>query len=90
MCPRLRRELKHWQRLNSIPDIILLDVELLDMNGLDFATLVRQHDHTNTVPILFMSGGVGHEADCLKTPRADFIWKPFDLPDLLAKLCGLV
>ena len=27
------------------PDIILLDVELLDMNGLDFATLVRQHDH---------------------------------------------
>jgi chemosensory pili system protein ChpA (sensor histidine kinase/response regulator) len=72
------------------PDIILLDVELLDMSGLDFATLVRQHDHTNTVPILFMSGGVDHEEDCLKTPRADFIWKPFALSDLFTRLCKLV
>jgi DNA-binding response OmpR family regulator len=71
------------------PDIILLDVELLDMNGLDFATLVRQRDHTNTVPILFMSGA-DHEADCLKTPRADFIWKPFAVPEILGKLCNLV
>jgi two-component system phosphate regulon response regulator PhoB len=71
-----------------MPDIILLDVELMDMSGLDFATLVRQNDQTNTVPILFMSG-TDYAADCLRTPRADFIWKPIAFPDLFARLCKL-
>ena len=73
----------------NTPDIILLDVELLDMSGLDLATLVRQNDYTKTVPILFMSGG-NHEADCLKIPGADFISKPFALSDLFARLCSLL
>jgi chemosensory pili system protein ChpA (sensor histidine kinase/response regulator) len=44
------------------PNIILLDLELSDMEGLDLATLVRQNDQTKDVPILFMSGDIGQKA----------------------------
>jgi DNA-binding response OmpR family regulator len=71
------------------PDIILLDLELSDINGLDLATLLRQSDQTKDTPILFMSGAPEHEVGCLKIPAAGFIWKPFELSELLAKLASL-
>ena len=72
------------------PNIILLDLELSDMEGLDLATLVRQNDQTKDIPILFMSGDIDQKAECLRRASSDFIWKPFTLSDLLARLATFV
>jgi CheY-like chemotaxis protein len=72
------------------PNIILLDLELSDMEGLDLATLVRQNDQTKDIPILFMSGDIDQKAECLRRACSDFIWKPFTLSDLLARLATFV
>jgi CheY-like chemotaxis protein len=41
---------------HNAPDLILLDLNLRDMNGLEIARLVRQNEKTSRTPILAMSG----------------------------------
>jgi chemosensory pili system protein ChpA (sensor histidine kinase/response regulator) len=41
---------------HKVPDVILLDLSLPDMNGLEVARVVRQKEKTKSIPILAMSG----------------------------------
>lgn len=69
----------------SSPDIILLDIELPDIDGIEVCQQIRQHSIT---PILFLTVrteetdivlGLGVGAD-------NYITKPFSLPELIAKV----
>ena len=68
-------------------DVILLDIGLPDMNGLDMCSTIRglpKHSHT---PILFLSGddsAQNRERGTLKG-ASDFIGKPFNMFDLTLK-----
>ena len=67
------------------PDIILLDIGLPDMNGLEIARFVRQNESTKSVVIVAMSGFDARESSLQNGCNA-FLHKPFRLPDLLAKI----
>jgi DNA-binding response OmpR family regulator len=72
------------------PDIILLDLSLPDMNGLEVVKLVRRNEKTSGVPILAMSGTLMNYKTCLEMGCNDFINKPFNLSTLLFQLAALI
>lgn len=78
--------LKHM-RENSTPDLILLDIELPDGDGMELCRSIRE---TSDVPIVFVtcrrewgdiSGGLALGAD-------DYVTKPFDPAELVARVQG--
>ena len=71
------------------PDIILLDLSLPDINGLELARRLRQNETTESIPILAMSGSPTDRRDCLQAGCDDFILKPFTTSTLLARLSKL-
>jgi two-component system, chemotaxis family, chemotaxis protein CheY len=71
------------------PDVILLDLNLPDMNGLEIAKFVRRNEKTSHIPILAMSGDPMDKSKCLEMGCNDFIQKPFTVATLLVRLSEL-
>ena len=71
------------------PNIILLDLSLPDMNGLEVAKWLRQNDTTKSIRILAMSGSPMDRQAWLEAGCNDFILKPFSTSTLLARLSKL-
>jgi len=74
------------------PDLILLDIILPDMNGLETARLVRQHPEIRATPILAMTASVSRidEDDCILSGCDDYIPKPFTYEQLLPRIQKLL
>ena len=67
------------------PDIILLDINMPDMDGIEFCRAIREHVNC---PILFLTAKV-EEADKISGLIAggdDYITKPFSLKELSARV----
>ena len=75
---------------HKTPDIILLDLNLPDMNGLEVARQVRRSEKTSRIPILAMSGSPMDKKKCLEMGCNDFVQKPFDEFTLLVQLSALI
>lgn len=70
---------------NVIPDIILLDINMPEMDGLELCQLIRSHI---SCPIIFLTARVA-EQDVIKGLSVggdDYITKPFGMKELLARL----
>lgn len=64
------------------PDLVLLDIMMPGIGGLETLRIMRSHPKLKNVPILLMSGGRPF------VRRSDYTWtgfllKPFDAEDLL-------
>jgi putative two-component system response regulator len=70
----------------ELPDIVLLDITLPDINGLDLARALRQNPKTKSIPILAMSGKPAERSSSLAAGCDDFILKPFAMRTLLNRL----
>ena len=75
---------------HNAPDVILLDLNLPDMNGLEVARLVRRNEKTSLIPILAMSANPMNKRKCLEMGCNDFIHKPFSVSTLLTRLSALI
>jgi two-component system KDP operon response regulator KdpE len=67
------------------PDLIVLDLGLPDMDGVDVAVAVRQ---SSGVPILVLSarGAEGDKVRALAAGADDYVTKPFGTEELLARI----
>ncbi len=63
------------------PDLILLDVNLPGMNGLDLARRIRDEMQYETVPIIAVTANVlvGDKERCLAAGCNDYLPKPLDI-----------
>ncbi|MFN8397917.1 MAG: response regulator [Bacteroidia bacterium] len=72
------------------PDVILMDVQMPIMDGLEATRLIRQHPdlELRNVPIIALTAhALRSEIDrCLAAGMNDFLSKPFHKEDLIAKL----
>jgi diguanylate cyclase (GGDEF)-like protein len=74
------------------PDVVLLDIEMPDMDGLEVCRRLKQDPVTRDLPIVFLTGH-GDEATelaGLKAGGADFIAKPPKGPSVCARIHNLV
>lgn len=68
----------------EVPDVLLLDVHLSQMNGMDIVRALRQGPTPISSRIIMMSGMELRDA-CIQAGADDFILKPY-LPDDLVSL----
>jgi excisionase family DNA binding protein len=74
------------------PDVILLDVRLPDLSGLEVCRHFQEYKRRQRVPILCMSA-YGHEIDAAELRRSgadDFLPKPIKLMDLKKRIQAMV
>jgi two-component system KDP operon response regulator KdpE len=67
------------------PDVIVLDLGLPDMDGMDIIQAIRGYSRT---PIVVLSGrsGSADKVDALEAGADDYVTKPFDINELVARL----
>jgi two-component system, cell cycle response regulator DivK len=63
------------------PDLILLDIVLPDISGLEVAQCLKQDSRTAKIPIIAVTGMVSKEQKerCLSAGCDDFVAKPYDI-----------
>jgi two-component system phosphate regulon response regulator PhoB len=73
---------------NNIPDLILLDWMLPDMNGIDFIKLIRKQDKIKDIPIIMLTARAEEDNKVmgLVAGADDYITKPFSPNELAARI----
>lgn len=68
------------------PDLLILDVQLPGLNGLDVFDLLRSDQHWEGVPVLFLTGLPDRaESANASTGVHEVLAKPFDVDELIAR-----
>ncbi|MEE8076492.1 MAG: response regulator [Candidatus Binatia bacterium] len=72
----------------ELPDLILLDFSLPDMNALEVARLIRQNPQTQSTPIIIVTGDTSlkQKDECLDAGLNDYITKPFRPREVAASI----
>lgn len=74
------------------PDLVLLDLYLPDMNGIEVAQLLRERPDMALTPIVFMSGeeDIDKRFDAIRMGGDDFLAKPMKPRHLLASVTSRI
>jgi signal transduction histidine kinase len=71
-----------------LPDLVLTDVMMPEMDGFGLLAALRQNPATRTVPVIMLSARAGEEAriDGIDAGAEDYLTKPFSARELLARV----
>jgi signal transduction histidine kinase len=74
------------------PEIVLSDIMMPEMNGIELVQALRADPRTNTIPVVLLSARSGEEAVLtgLETGADDYLVKPFSARELLARVRTIV
>ncbi len=70
----------------NFPDLILLDILMAGIDGRDICKHLKNQASTKHIPIIFISANKDTEEIATHSGADDFIYKPFDMDDLLQKV----
>lgn len=71
-------------------DVVMLDMLISGVNGTDVCSRLRNNEETKNIPILMMSALHNAGDKCKKAGADDFIAKPFEMDELIAKIREIV
>jgi putative two-component system response regulator len=73
---------------NNIPEIILLDIDMPEMNGYEAIKILKSKPETKDIPVIFLTARTesGDELEGLSLGAIDYIGKPFQPPLLLKRI----
>jgi len=82
--------------VTEVPDLIIMDLMMPEMNGFEAVRLIRQIPKTRSIPILAITAGLSNtiEDECSRIGFNDYIAKPFTYEQLLPhirkllRMCG--
>lgn len=72
----------------KLPDLILLDIKMPDMNGYEVCEELKRYDRTREVPIIFISAlsDVADKVKAFNVGGVDYINKPFQFEEVKARV----
>jgi len=72
----------------KLPDLILLDLMMPEMDGLEVCRRLKADPATRPIPIIFLtaSNEMSHLVQGLQAGAVDYVTKPFNPPELLARV----
>ena len=74
------------------PNLILLDIMMPELNGLQLCKMVRSDQKMNTIPIIFLTarGEVEDRIKGLESGGDDYISKPFNTKELMLRVANIL
>jgi len=71
-----------------IPDIILLDIFMPDMDGFETVQIIKKDNRYVNIPVIFLTGTIDDKAKerSLELGVTDIVKKPFLKPELIEKI----
>ncbi|UAM96753.1 response regulator [Polaribacter litorisediminis] len=68
----------------NLPDLIISDIQMPEMDGYDFLTKVRQKGFTKHTPVVMLSGRAESKEriKCYRLGAQDYLTKPFNPEEL--------
>jgi signal transduction histidine kinase/ligand-binding sensor domain-containing protein/AraC-like DNA-binding protein len=82
-----------WQKtLGFHPDLIVSDISMPEMNGIDLCRKIKSDKRTSFVPVILLTALIGEEQQLkgLQTGANDYMTKPFNFGILLSKIRNLL
>ena len=72
----------------KIPDLILLDLLMPEMNGIETYKKIKEQENLKNIPIIFLTANTDTSAqqECLELGAADFILKPFNPKEMIESI----
>jgi two-component system KDP operon response regulator KdpE len=68
------------------PDLVILDLGLPDMQGLDLLRMIRARDEKVSIVVLSSRGDEAGKVQALDLGADDYVTKPFGMDELLARM----
>ncbi len=86
------KEALSWIQQGNIPDIIVADINMPEMDGYTFISHIRSSGFLKNIPMLMLSGSESTDdrIRCLESGADDFMVKPFNPRELAARVNGLL
>mgnify|MGYP001057153877 CR=1 FL=1 len=77
---------------SCLPDIILLDLNMPKMNGIEFLEILKKDDVLKYLPIIILSTSANQKdiLSCYKAGIAGYVIKPLKYEDYVTKLKALL
>ncbi|MGO4108901.1 response regulator transcription factor [Paenibacillus sp. YAF4_2] len=72
-----------------VPDIVLLDLMLPDLDGMEVCASIRERSHV-PIMILSMKSEVSERVQALKAGADDYMCKPFSMHEMTARVEALI
>lgn len=74
------------------PDLIISDVMMPNLSGIEMHRVLKQKFETSHIPIIFLTAHAGQEKEleALRGGASDFLVKPFDMETLLLKCRNII
>ncbi len=81
-----------WMQQGNLPDIIIADINMPEMNGYEFIEQVRSSGFLSNIPLMMLSGHDNSEnrIQCLEAGADDYVVKPFNPKELSARINGIL
>ena len=74
------------QLLAQKPDLVILDLGLPDMQGIDLLRMIRARDEKVSIVVLSSRGDEAGKVQALDLGADDYVTKPFGMDELLARM----
>ncbi len=73
---------------DRMPDLVLLDINMPNMNGFQVCQAIKKNDRTRGVPVIFISARdeVLDKVQAFAVGGVDYITKPFQIAEVLARV----
>ena len=77
-----------WLQTGHIPDLMIVDLEMPNVDGYEFVKNVRASGYFHDIPIMMLSGAdsSSERVKCFKLGANDFMIKPFNPEELSLKI----
>lgn len=76
----------------GIPDLILLDIQMPEMDGIAVMELLKQHEDYKKIPVVFLTSNTDKDivVKALELGALDYIAKPFDMSQLASRIIKII
>jgi DNA-binding response OmpR family regulator len=82
----------NWLQGGNMPDLIITDLEMPEMDGFELITRVKQSGIFSDIPIIVLScrDSSSDRIECLRLGADDYMVKPFNPEELLIRVDKLL
>ena len=87
-----QQALDYLQKTKNTPDLILLDLNMPKMNGIDFLKILKKDEVLKYIPTIILTTSSNRKdvLECYKTGIAGYVIKPLKYDDYVEKLRSLL